>query len=97
MDVTSKRRIWLANELEKKKNEKYNGNEDIQGLGLQVLGGMSDAFRGLLNSMAQRMEFRSNVHWTIWLNRFRSQLMATLIQQNCKMIKMSYFNYFAAE
>ena len=82
-------RLGLATELENNKEKKYENRSDIYGLGYEVLGGMSKNLRALLHAISHAKEARSGIKWTIWMNRIRSQLNATLMLENARMILQS--------
>ena len=85
IEQTSVKRAWLANELEYKKNEKYPVLNCV-GFGMETIGGMSKAFKGMLQHCAMRMESRRNAPWTLWMNRLRSRLYGVLMKENSRMI-----------
>ena len=92
------KRLWLAEEIEKRKKKKYldkDGNErdDIIGLGLEVLGGMSQQFKGILQRIAEAMEMRTEIVQSIWMNKLRSTIMMELMYWNTKMVQKSYNLY----
>ena len=76
----AKKRLWLAEELESRKEEKYKNKDNIKGLGLEVLGGMSDNFKAIIQRIAENLELRTQIVQSIWMNKIRSTIMMEL---NC--------------
>ena len=94
---TANEKLWLAKEKEKEKKKKYDDRDDICGLGLECLGGMSPKFRLLLQCMAGQLEERTEINRSIWMNRMRSRIMMELIFYNCKMVQACYNLYSVDE
>ena len=88
---TSKSRIWLANKLEEDKDKKYKNKDNINGIGMQVLGGMGPALSGLIKKASCDLGMMSHTPDTVWLNRFRSRIMSTLMKHNVNMINHTYY------
>ena len=81
--------------MEKRKKKKYlddNGNErdDIIGLGLEVLGGMSQQFKGILQRIAENMQMKTEIAQSIWMNKLRSTIVMELMYQNARMVQSCY-------
>ena len=88
---TSKSRIWLAEKLEEDKDKKYQHKYNINGIGMQVLGGMGPALRGLIKCASVDLGLMSHTPDTVWLNRFRSRIMSVLMKHNVNMINHTYY------
>ena len=93
---TSKSRLYLAKFKEKEKEKKYGNKDDIWGLGLECLGGMSPKFKELLQDIAEQLENKTEINRSIWMNKIRSRLMMELMYYNVKMVQQCY-NLFAVE
>ena len=89
LDGCCGKRLWLAEKLAAMKNDKYKNRKDIQGLGLEVLGGMCVEFKGILQRIAELMEQRTDVAQSIWMNRLRARLSMELMFYNTLLVKSS--------
>ena len=90
----AQKRMGLAKELELKKSQKYGNRADIMGLGYESLGAMSKNFKIIIRTIADRLEFKTNVIANIWIHRIRAQLNAKLMKFNAKMILESGIHEF---
>ena len=92
----SGKRLYTADKLEKLKDDKYDNRDDIQGLGLECMGGMSRKFVSLLQTIAEAMENRTDIARSIWMHKMRSNLIMELMYWNVKMVQaccnMSYID-----
>ena len=93
---TSKEKLYLAKFKEKEKEKKYGNRNDIWGLGLECLGGMSPKLRILLQDVAEQLESKTEISRSIWMSKMRSRLMMELIFYNTKMVQQCY-NLFSVE
>ena len=88
---TSKERGWLNNFKEKQKSDKYQNVHNVIGLAMEVTGAISPNLKALIMQISKRLETTTNVHFTTLINRIRSQIIATLMQENAKMIYKSFY------
>ena len=87
---TSQERGWLAGFKEELKKNKYLQRSDIQGIGMEVLGGISKSGKNLLRQLADRIFLRTNVTQSVLINQMRSKLVAILQKNNAIMIKEAF-------
>ena len=83
----SNNRLYLADKLEKFKDNKYGNRDDIQGLGLECMGGMSRKFVSLIQTIAEALEGRTEIARSIWMHKIRSRIIMELMYQNVKMVQ----------
>ena len=76
--------------MEKRKAKKYDFRKDIIGLGMEVLGGMSNQFKGILQRIAENLEMKTEIVQSIWMNKLRSTIVMELMYQNTKMVQSCY-------
>ena len=82
----AQKRAEVAEWSQNQKLSKYRFDDNIFGLGYEVLGGMSSNFKSLIREIAMTMEVRTQVKASIWVSRMRTQLNALLMKNNAKMI-----------
>ena len=90
IDNTSKERGWLASKKEELKKNKYLNQNNIQGIGIEVIGGISQSGKRLLHQIADKIFLRTNVAQSVLINQMRSKLVAILHKNNAKMIKEAF-------
>ena len=90
IQLASKERLAIAKKKEKDKFEKYNKNNNIQGIAMEVSGAMSQNGKQLIHNIASRLELRTTIPQSIWINRIRSTLIAKMMYHNARMIIQCY-------
>ena len=85
----ARKRLYVAELRQKEKDKDYN-QDDINGLGLECLGGMSLRFKGILQTMAGALEERTDICRSIWMNIMRSKIMMELMFFNTRMVQACY-------
>ena len=84
-----KKRALVAENYAVAKHNNYRNKDDIIGLGLEVLGGMSKNLKSLFGVIAEKLEARTDIARSVWINRIRSQFNGHLMLQNALMIQNS--------
>ena len=51
---------------------------------------MSSNGKTIINEIANRLELKNNIHYSIHINRIRSNLLATMMSHNASMILKCY-------
>ena len=83
-------RLCVANKKEYLKDKDNKFREDCNGLGMECLGGMTNRFKGLLQTLAGALETRTDISRSIWMNIMRSKIMMELMFYNTKMVQACY-------
>ena len=87
---TSKTRAWLLGKKEKEKSKKYNNMPNVKGLALEVMGGMSDNLREVLQLLAGKLEDRTNIVKSIQMNRLRAGILGPMMKQQAHQVLKCY-------
>ena len=84
---TSKKRLYLAHKKEKEKKAKYNGNENVIPVSIEVTGSMGNTFRDICKHFAEEISIRSNVPYSICMQRIRSDIVGCLMKSQSEMVQ----------
>ena len=79
-------RLWLA---KKKENDKMSKHEHVIHfipLAIEVMGGLGDKFKYVLQNMAHKIGTMKKIKYQVMMNRIRKKIIAILMKQNAKMI-----------
>ena len=79
-------RLWLAKTKEKDKISKHEHVPHFIPLAIEVLGGMGDRFKFVLQNLANKIATMKKIKYQVMMNRIRKQIIAVLMKQNAKMI-----------
>ena len=90
MNGAANQRLYVANKKEHLKDQENDFKEDCKGLGMRCLGGMTKRFKGLLQTMAEALEMRTDISRSVWMNIMRSRIMMELMFFNTKMVQACY-------
>ena len=90
INSTSKTRAWLLCKKEREKSKKYGDAPNVQGLALEVTGGMSGNLNKVLQVLAERLENKTNIVKSIQMNRLRSNLLAHMMKQQAHQVLKCY-------
>ena len=88
--TAAKYRGKVAQQKQENKLQKYKNDPNIFGIGVEVLGAMSSNGKTIINEIAKRLEIKDNTHHSIHINRIRSNILATMMYHNSKMIIKCY-------
>ena len=86
---TSKSRLFLANDKENKKILKYKSINYFIPLAIEVMGGIGDRIKYVLQNIADKLSKMKKIKYEIMINRIRKNIIATLMKSNAKMISSS--------
>ena len=79
-------RLWLAKKKEKDKMLKHEHVPHLIPLAIEVMGGLGDRFKYVLQNIAHTVGTMKKIKYPIMMNRIRKRLIAILMKQNAKMI-----------
>ena len=86
VNKTSKERRWLAQKKEDDKILKYKDLPHFIPLAIEVMGGMGDRFKFVLQNLADKIGTINKISYPVMINRIRKKIIAILMKCNAKMI-----------
>ena len=63
---------------------------NVKGLGLETMGAMGKFFKTFTQQIAKKIQARTNIPYTIIINRIRTRITSKLIKHNVNMIRESF-------
>ena len=89
---TSKYKLWLSKKKERGKHMKNRNDPNVIPLAIESMGAIGPEFKKVLQRLADALSLRTNIPYSIMMQRIRSNVVAEMMRYNVDMMISSMGN-----